>query len=110
MIKIDKRRFDKIFDKAKKLKYSSMSYVDFDDCKKSEIIIDSDDLILLYDKNKPQAMIYYAANEFESVIKTLADIPGSLRLHFVPHEFTEHLKKLGFVEWGEYCEIGRAHV
>ncbi|GHV32417.1 hypothetical protein FACS18949_03250 [Clostridia bacterium] len=97
--------FDAIVHRAKEYKYSSMNYIDFDECKNSEILYDKEDLILLQDKSKIPSMIYFAANDFEFFLKILADISCKLRLHFVPREYAEQLERLGFIEWGEYTDF-----
>ena len=82
-----------------------MNYIDYDDCKNSDILFDCDDLILLYDNSKAPAMLFFAADDFEALIKIIADISGKQRLHFVPREFATQLNNLGFVEWGEYIDF-----
>jgi len=97
--------FNAIIEKARRYKYSSMNYIEFDDCKNAEVLYDHDDLILMQDKNKTPSMLYFATNDFESLIKIVADIPGKLRLHFVPREFADKLCEIGFNEWGEYVDF-----
>ena len=86
-------------------KYSSMNYLDFDECRNAEILYDNDGLILLQDKSKIPAMVYFATDDFEEVIKRMTNLSGKLRLHFVPRIYVPQLKSLGFVEWGEYVDF-----
>ena len=97
--------FDRMVERAKKHHYSSMNYLDFEDCQNAEVLVDRDDLLLLQDNSKTPAMLYFATDRFESLLHAIADMPGALRLHFVPHEYAPQLKKLGFVEWGEYVDF-----
>jgi len=92
-------------EKSKEYKYTSMNYIELDECKNAEVLYDSSDMILLYDKSKTPAMLHFAVNDFECLINTLAEIQGGLRLHFVPKEFAAQLKSIGFVEWGEYVDF-----
>ncbi|MCL2593687.1 MAG: GNAT family N-acetyltransferase [Defluviitaleaceae bacterium] len=102
---IDEKNFEIIMEKAKTFKYTAMNYIDFDDCKNAEILHDSNDLILLYDRSKSPIMTHWAADNFEAVAKAVTLLPGKLRIHFVPDEFRERLKSLGFIEWVEYADI-----
>jgi len=97
--------FRSITERAKGYKYASMGYIDFDDCRNSEILRDDDGLILLRDKSKPLAMLHFAANDFRLLLDAIAGIPGKLRMHFVPKEFAAQLRELGFAEWGEYVDF-----
>ena len=97
--------FNVMFEKAKKYKYSSMNYIDFDDCKEAMVLHDNDDLILLHDKSNDKSMLYFATNDFGSLVKTIASMPGKIRLHFVPREFAEELTKIGFIEWAEFIDF-----
>ena len=102
---LDEITFNNIIGKAKKYKYSSMDYVGFDDCKEAEIIYDNDDVVLLHDKSKTPAMLYFLANDFEALIKLIVALPGKLRLHFVPREFAPQLGEVGFIEWAEFTDF-----
>ncbi|MCL2171545.1 MAG: GNAT family N-acetyltransferase [Defluviitaleaceae bacterium] len=97
--------FNDVHKKAKGLKYNSMNYVCFDDCKNADVVCNDDDLVLLKDMGETPAMIYFAADDFGRVIEHLRDMPGELRLHFVPKEYVWQLAELGFVEWGEYVDF-----
>ena len=97
--------FSIIMERAKGYKYSSMKYIDFDACKNAEILYDNAALILLQDKSKVPSMLYFATNDFEEVVHTIAKLSGKLRLHFIPRVYAGHLLELGFVEWGEYADF-----
>jgi len=107
---INKNIFDTITEKAREYKYSAMAYIDFDDCKNSEVLNESEDFILMQDKSKMPAMLHFAANNFESLIKRIVNIPGKLRLHFVPREFAARLCEIGFVEWAEFADFWNADI
>ena len=102
---ISREIFDAIVEKANGLAYSSMSYIDFDDCESAEILHDDDDFIFLRDKSKSPAMLYFAANDFVAVVNAIAGLSGSLRLHFVPRRYDAELKELGFIEWAEFVDF-----
>lgn len=102
---IHESTFERMVEKAKKHPYSSMNYVDFKDCQNAEVLFERDDLILLRDNSKTPAMLYFATDRFEALLHVIADMPGALRLHFIPHEYAPQLEKLGFVEWGEYLDF-----
>ena len=102
---INERDFDRIITRAQKYKYSSMSYVGFDEIRNAEILRDCDELILLCDSSKEPAMLYFAANDFNAVVKLIADMPGKLRIHFVPKEYAIALSNIGFIEWGEFLDF-----
>jgi len=102
---IGKDTFNTLIERAKKFKYSSINYINFDDCKSAELLKDSDNLILILDKSKSPARLYFAANEFKPLINIIAGISGKLRLHFVPREFAADIKSIGFVEWAEFLDF-----
>ena len=102
---ISENYFNMATEKAKGYKYSSMNYIDFDDCINAELIHDSDDLILIKDSTKATAMLYFATNNFEALVKKIAKIPGKLRLHFVPRAFVASLSEVGFIEWAEFVDF-----
>jgi|GEM_PF-635940 len=93
--------FADIKKKADGLTYSSMRYVEYDDCKNAEILYNEADAILLLDGS----MIYFAANDFKVVVDKISKIPGLLRIHFVPREFVPSLEKLGFAEQAELVDF-----
>jgi len=97
--------FKLIMEKAKGYKYSSMNYIEFDECKNAEVLSDDDGLIMLQDKSKIPVMIYFATDNFARVVKVVAKMSGKLRLHFVPREFVKEMQELGFTEWGEYADF-----
>jgi ribosomal protein S18 acetylase RimI-like enzyme len=102
---ISESLFNEIAESAKKYKYSSMNYIDYKDCSDAEVLYKSNSLILLKDESKTPTMLYFAVDDFESLIKIITDMPGRLRMHFVPREFATQLKNLGFIEWGEYTDF-----
>ena len=102
---INGNKFNALTKRARKHKYSSMNYIDFDDCKNACILYDCGELILLQDKSKTPAMLYFATDNFQLVINAIAQLPGELRIHFVPREFAPQLENLGFTEWGELFDF-----
>ena len=96
--------YDNIIRIAQKYRYSSMRYLDYDDCKNAEILYDCNDWILLRDGGKTPALLHFATDDFAGMMDRIADVPGKLRLNFVPQEFAAQAKEIGFTEWGEYVD------
>ena len=108
---IEKSAFDSIFEKAKNYKYSSMRHLGYEDCQNAEVLYDCDSLILWQDKSKTPAMLYFATDHFERLVKIIADMPGKLRLHFVVdffryRTFKRTLKLLGFAGFFQTFRMG----
>jgi len=102
---INENNFNALTERARKHKYSSMNYLDFEDCKHACILHDCSELILLQDKSKIPAMLYFATDNLQLVIDAIAQIPGELKIHFVPRELAPQLERLGFVEWAEFADF-----
>ncbi|MNJ44338.1 ribosomal-protein-alanine N-acetyltransferase [compost metagenome] len=68
------------------------------------MLYDRNDVILLQDTTQIPHMLYFATNDFESLLTFIADLSGEFRLHFVPRQFAAQLEQLGFIEWGEYTD------
>ena len=102
---MSENNFNEIFEKAKNYAYSSMNYIEFEECKNAEIMHNNDNFILLRDKSKSPHMLYFAANNFEDLLAVIEVIPDKLRLHFVPRPYVKRLEALGFTEWGEYVDF-----
>ena len=97
--------FNALAESARQYKYSSMSYIDFGDCKNARILRHCSDLILLQDESTAPSMLYFATDNFSLVLDAIVKIPGELKIHFVPREFAKPLENLGFAEWGEYFDF-----
>jgi ribosomal protein S18 acetylase RimI-like enzyme len=82
-----------------------MAYIDYEECRNAEIVHDCNGLILLLDKTKTPAMVYFAACDFKAVVKAIAGMPDKLRMHFVPRAYAPQLEALGFTEWGEFMDF-----
>jgi len=97
--------FDALITRARNYKYSSMNYLEYDDCKNAAVVRDDSDLILLLDESKSPAMLHFAANNFDDAIAAITAMHGDLRLNFVPKDYAKKLAAIGFVEWGEYADF-----
>jgi len=103
--------FDAIVVRAKGCRYSSMNYLEYDDCKNAVVVRDDADLILLRELDdgsvpvSAPAMLHFAANDFARLIDAIAEMSGDLRLHFVPREHAAGLAAMGFIEWGEFTDF-----
>ena len=102
---IKENEFDTLVEKSRQFAYSSMNYLDFEDCENAHVLQNDSQLILLLDESSTPPMLYFATDNFEKVVDEVANIPGDLRLHFVPRAFARQLEALGFVEWGEYFDF-----
>ena len=101
---MDEAVFGVFQERAEHLTFSSMNYLDFEDCVNAAVLCDSDGFILLHDTSKTPAMLYFAADDFGRVVDAIAGLPGGLRLHFVPRAYAERLTALGFMEWCEWAD------
>jgi len=90
-----------LLEKAKSCKFTSMNYLQEDELHNANVLHNTAELLLL----KNGERIYFATNDFNLVVEALGKIEGKARLHFVPHEFTATLKKLGFEEWAEFADV-----
>lgn len=101
---INEEYYNNIKEKARLFKYTSFSYLDYDDCNNSDILFNEQDLIVLLDKSKSPAQIHFATNDFELLIPLLSQLDGELQIHFVPHEHKEKLESIDFISWAEYID------
>jgi len=103
---INKKVFNEILQGAKGSKYSSINYIEFEDCANADVLHNRDDLYILHEKSKVPEMLFFAADDFNEVIRVIKEMPSNkLRLHFVPHKYAAQLQELGFSEWGEYADF-----
>ena len=101
---INEEHYNNIQEKASLFKYTSFSYLDYDDCNNSDILFNEQDLIVLLDKSKSPAQIHFATNDFELLIPLLSQLDGELQINFVPHEYKEKLENIGFISYAEYVD------
>ncbi len=102
---ITKSLFNEIQDKAKQYKYTSIKYLDYDECNNSDVLLYSLNIILLLDKSKLPAKVYFATDTFEMVLDYLNQFDSEIQINFVPHEFKEKLEDIGFCSWAEYIDF-----
>lgn len=101
---INEDQYNNIQEKASLLKYTSLTYLDYDDCNNSDILFDGQDLVVLLDQSKSPAQIHFAANDFEQVLSLLSQLDRDLQINFVPHEYKEKLGSIGFISWAEFID------
>ena len=97
--------FEQLTDKARTFTYSSLNYVDFDECKNATILSNNENMILLHDTSQTPHMLYFATHDVNALVQAIADISGKLRLHFVPREIADKLTEMGFIEWAEFVDF-----
>ena len=102
---ITKEKFENLTTRTRIHKYSSLNYIDYADCENAEILVDDEQLILLIDRSQVPNMLHFATDDFAKVVAKIKEMAGALRLHFVPKEYAEQLKVIGFVEWGEFADF-----
>ena len=96
--------FDRIKAAAGTRRYSSLEYVEFDDCRNADVVIDDGYLVILCDRSKSPSFLYFAADDFNRVMEQIKKMSEPLRIHFVPHEYAQELCDIGFETWGEYID------
>ena len=93
--------FERLREIANACKYTSLKYVEFEDCEQADILCGGD-MIVLCDHSKTPAFLHFAADDFDRVIEKINKIKEPLRINFVPHEHAQRLCGIGFETWGEY--------
>jgi ribosomal protein S18 acetylase RimI-like enzyme len=104
LVKMTENKFIKIKTIAKKYKYSSFDFLEYEECKNSIAIFNNNILILLYDKHLNPPVIHYATNDYMEFIHHLAKIKGIIRVNFINAEFKDEFVKAGFTTWAEYVD------
>lgn len=124
---------EKIVKKAKQYQYNSLEYIDVEDVSSSNIYINTDSCIFLYQtadeikelywdsKSKSNIQLFWAADSKENylngLMKTIDHIKKSksnakkIYIEFIPEDFLEDMSKLGFSivsEWVDYWNIDLA--
>jgi len=101
---MDVSEYHKIREMADKYKYSSFTYLDYNDCEMSEIICCNDNLVLIIDSKINPNIIQYATNNYIELIEKLKLINGNIKINFVQKEFKNHLENIGFIELCEFID------
>jgi len=101
---MDILEYDKIRERAEKCKYSSFTYLDYNDCEMSEIICNNDNLVLIIDSKINPNIVQYATNNYIKLIEKLKLISGNIKINFVQKEFKNHLENIGFIELCEFID------
>jgi hypothetical protein len=102
---ISKNNFFKILTYAEKQTYSSFKHLNYDKCKHSTILNIDTNIILLIDKTKKPAMIYYSTNDYSLLINKLKSIKESVQINFVEHKFKTELENIGFTTLAEFIDF-----
>ena len=105
---IGEKEFAAIQEAAGTYKYTSLQYVDYEDCLNSDVLLNHPGAVLLIDRSKSPAMLYFAADDFAMLLPPIKQLAGPLRMHFVPHEHASQLADIGFTPWGEYIDYVNA--
>lgn len=97
--------FNNICEKSSFFTYSDFKHMDYCDCTNSDILRDSESLILLIDRSKAPSHIYWAANEPELVIQELINIEEEVYVDLVPKDFVDSFKDAGFSIYAEFVDF-----
>lgn len=106
MGKLIEKEFHEILRERDIFKYSSMNYLEYKDVESYEIVLENENIILLYGFNYEAKTYEYhwATNKVEYLIKYLHDKKDFL-ITFIPHQWIYNLEKEGFIirnAWHDY--------
>ena len=101
---IDLYTFEKNKTQAVQYPFTSFTHLDYEDCMQPELLCQDEGLILLYDSGHAPAALYYAAKDFQSVVKAVQDITGEMLLIQVPHAAQKALEAKGFAVYAEFVD------
>jgi ribosomal protein S18 acetylase RimI-like enzyme len=100
---ITETQFMLLRDKATKFDFSYP--LEYDECMGAEVLQDTDEMILLYDKSKKPNRIYWACNDPAYIMEHIENIKETIRIDFVPKTFIPILKSACFSEWAEWVDF-----
>jgi ribosomal protein S18 acetylase RimI-like enzyme len=101
---INENYYYDIQEAAEAFRHTSFQYLDYDECKNSDVLIKDHNIIVLLDKSKSPARVHFAADDFDLLIPLLSQLDGDLQINFVPHEYRDQLESIGFFTWAEYID------
>lgn len=104
---ITKEKYEIIKSKLELFKYNAMNYIDFEDIMAYTLLCENEELILLhgYSKEHQLDQYYWACNQVDYLIEEVVQAKTKGLLTFVPKEWVEPLKEVGFqifAVWNEY--------
>lgn len=82
-----------------------MGPLDYEDCLHAEVLSDTEEMILLWDRTKKPNHVYWASNDPRSVIDLMAGIKDRIRVDFIPKEYVPDFTNAGFFVWAEYIDF-----
>jgi GNAT superfamily N-acetyltransferase len=93
---MERKRFDSLVAFAKGREYSSLGYVEYEELKESEIVVDDKTLKLLYDKSKDLHEIHYASDDLHELINGIEAYSLSGLIKFIPYDAIPIFENQGF--------------
>lgn len=105
VIKMTEKHFNSIMEKLPTYRYHTIREVEYGDLMTAEILCDKEEQVLLLDRSKTPAILYFAVNDFAILADQIKKLEGAIRIHFVPYEFERELSMLGFCQWAEYVDF-----
>jgi len=88
--------FEPIITFAQNRKYTSLSYVDYEDLKEAEMVVDEKTIKLLFDISKKVAEIHYACDDLQELISSIRAHRLMGVIKFIPYEAIPLFEKHGF--------------
>ena len=102
---ITRKEFDAIQAFSKDAQVSSLDYMDYEDLEMAELMVDTEDLKVLYKSDVVQPVIEYAAANIDVLVDYLRESTLNGALHFVPQVAVAPLQQQGFEVLGEYADF-----
>lgn len=93
---IDQNTYDQIITHAQTCPWTSMNYLDYEDLAKTDILIHSNELIVLVDSQKNPYEIYYATHSMEKLCNFITERELKGLIKFIPKEYINSFENLGF--------------
>lgn len=109
---MEKKDFERINIEKEKFRYTSLDYVDYEAISDYEICHEHNELILLYGYDKEGNIHKYqwACNDVEKLIKAIDNNKEDIELTFVPKEWKQSLKNIGFQVFAVWNDYFRANL
>ena len=101
---ISETAFENIQENARLCKYSSLNYTDYDACKSADVLFQAPDAVLLHDSTVTPPQLYFAADDFDLVLRETNSLKGPLRMNFAPYEHLQTLIEAGFDVFAEFVD------
>lgn len=104
---ISEELFNNIILKSKKFKYSSMEYVEYEELKYCDLILNNEDIIMLVGKSyyEEHVQIYFASNTVEGLLNSIKKLSQKAYVEFIPQEYITQFKDNKFSIVSEFVDF-----